>query len=64
MPKKAELNGSRPIFFISEIVCVHICTRLRLTSYVTVMTQMHYSDDHYMLRLLLYVPDHGTKHNF
>ena len=28
------------------------------------MTPMHYGDDHYMLRFLLYVPDHGTKDNF
>ena len=50
MLKTAEPNRSRPILFISEIVCVHyiICTYwLRLIGYVTVMTPMHYGDDHY-----------------
>ena len=46
MLETAELNGSRPILFISEIVCVgYICTYwLRLTGYV------HYGDDANALR--------------
>ena len=51
-------------FSLSVELYVYIYTRLGMTGSVTVMTTMHYGDDHYMLRLILCVQDHVTKHNF
>ena len=45
MLKTAELDGSRPILIISEIVCVHMHLLVTSDRLCYVMTPIYYGDD-------------------